>query len=305
MNKKTYTLSSVTGNLLEMAIWYPQDEAKGVIQIIHGMAEHIGRYEETAQRLTEKGFAVVCHNHLGHGAMAQIKGYFGEKMGWDALIEDVDRVRKKAQEEFPDTPYFLLGHSMGSFVLRCYLQSPKVKGLKGVVISGTGYFAKPLALFAKGFAKTLCFLGFKKKEAKIIDTLAFAGGNKQFAPVKTPYDWTSRDEEKVAQYAKDPLCGFIFTGKGYYDMFTGITRLTNKKNLDLMDKDLPVYFFSGDEDPVGKNGKGVKKVVEDFKNHGVKNISIKLYPKGRHEMLNEINREEVVEDLVTWVQKQL
>lgn len=301
MEKQMDLLTSVTGVPLEMATWIPQGERQGVVQIVHGMAEHLGRYEETAQALTEQGFILVCHNHLGHGETAPVKGYFAPQKGWDSLLEDVDRVRKKSQERYPGLPYYMLGHSMGSFVLRCYLQSPNSRGIQGAIISGTGYFSKPLAVFAKAFARLLCSLGYSKKEAKIIDTLAFAGGNKQFAPVKTPYDWTSRDEEKVAEYAQDPLCGFVFTGRGYYDLFTGIDRLTNKKALYNIEKDLPLYFFSGDLDPVGKNGRGVKKVYNDFLSHGIKKVTLKLYPKGRHEMLNEINRKEVVADLVQWL----
>lgn len=301
MNKSIYSPLSTTGFSLEMAIWEPEGEKKAVVQIIHGMAEHMGRYEQTAQALTDQGFVVVCHNHLGHGNSAPLKGYIADQKGWDVLIEDTDIVRRKAQVLYPDLPYYMLGHSMGSFVLRCYLQNPKSHGINGAILSGTGYFPKAVALFAKGFARFLCFFGYEKKEAKIIDTLAFAGGNKQFAPVKTPFDWTSRDEQKVKEYADDPLCGFIFTGRGYFDLFTGITRLANKKGLDSMETDLPVYFFSGDKDPVGKNGKGVTKVYKDFLSHGMKNVTLKLYPDGRHEMLNELNRSEVVDDLVKWM----
>lgn len=305
MEKRIISFTSVTGAPLEMALWVPQGEKRGVVQIIHGMAEHFGRYEETAQKLTDQGFVTLCHNHLGHGDIAPVKGHFASEGGWDALVKDVHQVRIKGQEAFPALPYFMLGHSMGSFVLRCYLQEAQSRGLQGAVISGTGYFSKPLATFAKGFAKVLCLLGYEEKEAKLIDKIAFGGGNKQFSPAKTPYDWTSSDEEKVKGYAEDPLCGFVFTGRGFYDLFTGISRLTNKKGLDQMDKQLPVYFFSGDCDPVGGNGKGVQKVYEDFLSHGMKKVTLKLYPKGRHEMLNEVNRDEVTADLGAWLHKQL
>ncbi|NLB89830.1 MAG: alpha/beta hydrolase [Clostridiales bacterium] len=306
MAKKMITFPSVTGETLEGALWIPETEGKGVVQLVHGMAEHIGRYEEPAEKLCEAGYIVVHHNHLGHGNTAPVKGYFAEKDGWEALLQDIDTVRRKTQKEYPALPYYLLGHSMGSFLVRCYLQEyDQDRQLDGAILSGTGYYGKGLVVFAKGLAKTMNAFGYKKKPAKLINTLAFSGGNKQFKPVKTEFDWTSRDVEKVRAYAEDPLCGFVFTGQGYYDLFSGLYRLSDKEKLGKMNPDLPVYFFSGDRDPVGSNGKGVKQVAEDFRQAGMKKVDVVLYPDGRHEMFNEINRKEVIDDLIYWLDGQV
>ena len=294
------TFSSCTGEKLEYCMWFPEGDPRAVIQLVHGMAEHIDRYDATARALTRAGFSVVAHNHLGHGAQAPVKGWFGEKNGWQHLIDDVHLFRQCVQEHEPGVPYILLGHSMGSFVVRCYLMQ-YAQGLAGAILSGTGYFPKPVVMAGLGLANLVCLCGGGKKPSKLIDSIAFGANNKAVKDPRTPFDWLTRAEEVVDRYIADPCCGFLFTGAGYRDMFSGLNRLTNIGNMPAR---LPVLFLSGEADPVG-SGDGVRRVAEEFRAAGMQHVDVKLYPEGRHEMFNEINREEVWQDVIHWVERLL
>lgn len=294
------TFSSTTGLRLDYRMWLPEGEPKAVIQLVHGMAEHIDRYDATARALSDAGFAVVGHTHLGHGTGAKLKGWFAEKDGWQHLIDDVHALRQRTQQHHPGVPYILLGHSMGSFITRCYMMQ-YADGLAGAILSGTGFFPKPVALLGLGVAKLVCLFGGEKKPSKLINGIAFGGSNKLFKPARTDFDWLTRDEAIVDSYVADPYCGFIFTGGGYRDFFSGLNRLTKVQNVPA---DLPVLLFSGEKDPVG-SGNGVNKVADQLRAAGVQQVDVKLYPDGRHEMFNELNRQEVWQDVAEWVNKQV
>ena len=300
---KYSTFVSVTGKKLEYGHWPVQGKPRAVVQLVHGMVEHIHRYEATAEALNAAGFAVVGHSHLGHGKTAAIKGYFAEKDGWDALIEDVHSLRVLTERQYPGVPYFLLGHSMGSFVVRSYCLKHE-KGLAGVILSGTGHYDKPIVSAGSLIAKIQCALGGEKKPSGLLKKISFAGYLKDIPNAKTGNDWLSRDDEAVAKYNADPLCGFTFTAGAYRDMFDGLSRLYPGK-LNAMASDIPVLFLSGDKDPVGANGAGVRKVAEELEAAGVQNVKVMLYPGGRHEMFNEINREEAWADLIQWIGSQI
>lgn len=292
------TIRSVTGQELELLYWPCEGQAKGVVQLVHGMAEHIHRYEDTAKALNAAGYHVVGHTHLGHGKQAKIQGYFADENGWEAVLSDTHSVRQWAQEQFPGAKHFLLGHSMGSFVARCYaLRHPDLDGL---IISGTGHFDKAILTAGGLIASLQGLFGGAAKPCKLLHTMNFAANNKTVENPKTECDWLSRDEAQVAAYAADPLCGFMFTAKAYGDMFDGLRMLYPEK-LSAMNPEVPVLLFSGDHDPVGKNGEGVRKVHEELKAAGIKDLTLKLYEGGRHEMFNELNREEVWADLATWL----
>jgi len=293
------TFLSVTGRELEKAYWPAKGQPKAVVQLVHGMAEHIRRYDATAQALNAAGFAVVGHTHLGHGEKAEIQGWFAEKNGWDALIEDTHSLRKDMQKQFPGIPYFLLGHSMGSFVVRSYCLKYE-KGLSGVVLSGTGHFDKPILAAGSLLANLQCLLGMAKKPSNLLLKISSADNLKSYDDVQSSSDWLSRDRAEVEKYVSDPLCGFTFTASAYRDMFDGLSRLYPEK-LSPMEKDVPVLLFSGDMDPVGGNGAGVRRVADEIRAAGVKDVKVTLYPQGRHEMFNELNREEVWSDLAAWL----
>ncbi len=297
------TFPSITGEELETRMWLPEGEPRAVVQLVHGMAEHIARYDAAARRLNEAGFLVVGHTHLGHGQAAELLGWFAQEHGWDALVEDVHTLRKNTQAAYPSLPYFLLGHSMGSFITRAYIQRFE-SGLRGVILSGTGHF-EPLILNAGlAIANLQCLFGMEKKPSKLLESISFAGYNKEFEPVRTSHDWLSKDHEIVDQYLADPYCGYPFTAGGYRDFFQGLKGLS-PKNLAGMDKEVPILLFSGASDPVGGRGAGVKITADELLAAGIRDVRVKLYENGRHEMLNEIQRDEVLDDLVTWLEQHL
>ncbi len=297
------TFSSVTGAQLEKCLWPADGEAKAVVQLVHGMAEHIDRYDGVAKRLNAAGYAVAGHTHLGHGKNAPIKGYFTDENGWDALIDDTHALRKQTQEQFPGLPYFLLGHSMGSFVVRTYCLRYE-EGLQGVILSGTGHFARPIVTAGSVIASLQCALGMAKKPSKLLHRMNFSANNRQVENPRTDSDWLSRDAEQVDRYIADPLCGFMFTARAYRDLFTGLKRLYPDR-IGAMKKDIPILVFSGDRDPVGGNGEGVREVVGELKAAGVEDVTLKLYEDARHEILNELNRDEVYHDLIQWMNERL
>jgi len=281
---------------MEYQIWRPEGTPRAIVQLLHGMAEHIDRYERLAKALNGAGYLVVGHNHRGHGPEAEKQGYFADRNGWDAVLQDAHQVSLSIKKEYPYLPLFLLGHSMGSFAAREYAIRWG-KELDGLVLSGTGYYEKPLCMAGRMLAR----LSAKEKPAQLVNQVAFAGNNKPFEPARTPFDWLSRDEKEVDKYIADPMCGFVFTGSAFADFFSGLIALTDAKRLSALPAALPIYLFSGDRDPVGQMGEGVKKVAEEYRQAGLSNVEMKLYPQGRHEMFNEINREEVYADLIAWL----
>lgn len=297
------TFLSVTGAALEKRLWLPQGEPRAVVQVAHGMAEHIDRYDATAKALNAAGFAVAGHNHLGHGEKAGRLGYFAKKGGWDALIADAHALRQATQAAYPGIPYFLLGHSMGSFVARGYALKHE-KGLAGLILSGTGHFDPPVLAVGLLIARVQCALGGGQKPSGILASMSSAGYNKTYGQARTTFDWLSSDNAVVDAYIADPFCGFPFTARAYRDMFEGLTRLYPRK-LTAMEKDIPVLLFSGADDPVGTYSKGVKKVAEEIRRAGVRDVTVKLYEGSRHEMLNEKGKERVWADVIGWMEERI
>lgn len=292
---------SASGQTLEKAFWPCEGRPKAVVQLVHGMAEHIRRYEPTAQALSRAGYAVVGHSHAGHGPHTKTMGYFGRNNGWDVLIADVHTVRQEAQKQFPGVPYVIMGHSMGSFVTRAYCLEHE-DGLAGVVLSGTRHSSRAEVLAASAIANVQCALGMGEKPGKLLEKLSSGGNCKRYKDVQTSFDWLSRDREAVSSYVSDPLCGFTFTVRAYRDMFEGLSRLYPEK-LGAMRADVPILLLAGDMDPVGAYGEGVKKVAQELRAAGVRDVSVQLYAGGRHEMFNELNKEIVWSDLIAWLDK--
>ena len=286
----------------ELTIWRPEGECKAVVQVLHGMAEHIERYDRMARALCAAGYAVAGHNHKGHGPKCDKSrlGYFYDRDGWNHNVENAHYVSAMLRDLFPGKKLVLLGHSMGSFMAREYALRYGDE-LFALVLSGTG--SQPA--FVCAFARLIAKLSPQKKPAKLVDKLAFGSYNKPFAPNRTAFDWLSRDNQEVDKYVSDELCGFMFTGGAFADFFEGLLKLSNASRLSDMPEGLPVLFISGDHDPVGAMGKGVKKVARQFENAGIANVTVKLYPGARHELFNETNREEVYHDLISWLDEEL
>ena len=287
-----------------LVLWEPMDAIKGSVVISHGMAEHIGRYARVADRLNAAGYAVFGYNHLGHGDEAPIKGYAADADGWSNMVSDLDAVIRFAGKRIPGAPIILLGHSMGSFLAREYvLRHPK--GADALVLSGTGWHPKLLCLFGKLAAGSMCALGDPKAASRMLDRMAFSANNKSFHPARTAFDWLSRDKAEVDKYVADPSCGFVFTAGGFRDLFCGLYALTYLGRLRVLPAEFPVLLISGAADPVGSLGKGVHTVAGQYFKAGLQNVKVKLYAGARHELFNEINREEVYSDLTAWLNASL
>ncbi len=308
VKKEEITFDSRDGKSKIHALrWVPEGKIVCIVQIVHGMAEYIERYEALAQYLGEKGILVTGDDHLGHGKSVGKEGAYGYFCDQDpatVVVRDVHRLKKITQEEYPGIPYVLLGHSMGSFILRNYLFKYGT-GIQGAIICGTGSQPKLLVKFCRLIAGVQgIFLG-QKHVAKMIDHLAFGSYNKKIPNAKTAFDWLCTDEKVVDAYMNDDLCGFTFTVNGFKTLFTLLDRLNQEENLNAMPKELPVHFIAGDMDPVGNYGEGVKKAYRDFEKAGMKKISLKLYAGGRHELLNEKNKQQVYEDIYPWIMERV
>lgn len=304
VKKEEFTFDSRDGKTKIHAVrWVPEGKVICILQIIHGMAEYIERYEETAQFFAQKGILVTGEDHLGHGKSVSEGvpfGYFCEQDPATVVVRDVHRLKKMTQEAYPGVPYVILGHSMGSFILRNYLFRYGT-GIQGAVICGTGSKPQALVQVCRALAAVQrLFLG-EKHTARLMDKLAFGNYNQAIQKPRTQYDWLSRDEKIVDEYNRDSLCGFTFTINGFRTLFTLLYRLNLPKKLAQMPKELPVRFIAGEKDPVGDYGKGVQKAYEDFEKAGMEQVSIKLYPEDRHELLNELDRVQVCEDLYPWI----
>lgn len=281
-----------------------KDKVRCVLQIVHGMAEYVERYEEFAEFLTAEGFVVTGEDHLGHGKSGAENGKYGYFCRQDpatVLVRDVHRLKKMTQELYPEVPYVIMGHSMGSFITRNYLCRYGT-GIAGAVIMGTG-MQPPLVLnMAKAAVAVQKLFCGPEHVSRFIDKLAFGGYNKKIDGPETGCDWLSRDSDRVRRYIEDPLCGFTFTLNGFGALFELISRLYKKENLRRIPEELPVFMVSGDADPVGDYGRGVRRAYDSLVNAGLKNISLKMYPGGRHELLNETNRGEVMKDIRDWIE---
>lgn len=304
VKREEFTFDSRDGQSKIHALrWVPEGKVICILQIVHGMAEYIERYEEMAQYFAGKGILVTGDDHLGHGksvAKGGTYGYFCSQDPATVVVRDVHRLKKMTQEDYPGIPYVILGHSMGSFITRNYLFRYGT-GIQGAIICGTGSQPALLVKFSRGLAALQGLIFGQKHVAKMIDKLAFGNYNKMVTDQRTAFDWLCRDEKAVDAYIKDPLCGFTFTVNGFKTLFTLIDRLNKAESLQNMPKDLPVFFIAGDKDPVGNYGEGVKQAYESFEKAGMERLALKLYPEDRHEILNELDKYQVYDDLYPWI----
>ena len=309
VEKREFTYLSADGKTNIHAVeWKPkQKEVTAVLQIIHGMVEFIDRYEEFAEYLADRGFVVVGHDHLGHGASIVSKedyGFFCKKNGNAAVLRDIHHLKKLTEKNYGEMPYYMLGHSMGSFLLRQYLCLRGAE-LDGAIVMGTGTKPVPLLKIGRGLCQGIAAIFGWHHRSLLIDRMAFGGYNKHFEPARTTADWLTKDELIVDRYLADERCTFRFTLNGYYNLFFSMETAFKKSNLQRMPKDLPVLFVAGKEDPVGDFGAGVELVKKRFCEVGMEKVSHKLYERDRHEILNETDRSAVYEDLYNWLSEEL
>lgn len=285
----------------------PDGKPRAVVQIAHGIAEHIDRYRPFMEFLAGSGFVVAGNDHLGHGKSIRVpeeQGFFAEKDGWWRVVDDMDKLHDIMSKEYPELPYVLFGHSMGSFLTRTYLIKHPDK-YDAVILSGTGHQSPALVLGGNAAATVMAKLNGAMGDGTKLDSLAFGSYLSKIENPRTKFDWLSRDAEQVDKYIADPLCGFVGKIGLYRDMMQGIKFITDKKNIAQMNKEKPVYFMSGDGDPVGDYGKGVERAYKAFCDAGLHDVFMRLYPGGRHEMLNETNKEQVYQDILNWLNEKI
>jgi alpha-beta hydrolase superfamily lysophospholipase len=282
-----FRFTSSDGMPIASVRWSNRGPLRGVVQIAHGMGEHIGRYGETVDALTAAGLIVYGNDHRGHGRTALPTGDFGDfgAGGFDLLVQDMVRLSHIAKEEQPNTPFFLLGHSMGSFAAQHYVLDHS-REIDGLILSGSGAL-DGLARLARSAPSSFAIL------------------NDAFEPARTPSDWLSRDDAVVDAFLDDPLCFAELKPAALASFLAAAPRLADPVNLQRIRDDLPIYVFSGSDDPVGQELLGVQALIERFREAGIHDIAHDFYSGGRHEMLNEINRAEVRARLLGWISAEL
>lgn len=308
MIKREFTYKSADGVTNIHAVeWLPELKPVAIVQISHGVTEYILRYENLAKYLTDRGIAVVGNDDIGHG-LSIAKGkepmYFGKEGSFKFAVEDMYTCYKMIKEKFIDVPYIVLGFSMGSFISRAFLIDYP-ESVNAAIIMGTGN-TPPLNISLGKF--------MANKEAKKfgedhtspgIHKLTFGTYNKVFAPNRTEYDWLCKSEKGLNEYIADPMRGRDFTAGLFRELLNCMAYTGNVKNIEKMNKDIPIFFVSGSMDPVGECGKGVIRASNAFKKAGVKDVSVKLYDELRHDILHEDICEEIYNDLYNWIKEKI
>lgn len=300
MESADFTFQTVDGAKLHVSGW-AIDNPKAVVHILHGMAEYGSRYGRLAAALADAGYTTYAHDHRGHGKSinGDLVGHMADYDGWNRVVEDAHGVNREVAKRHPGVPLVLLGHSMGSFVAQQLLfEHPS--DMIATCLSASNGKPPPIAAVGKLVARIERLRLGKRKPSPLIQKLTFEDYNKRFAPNRTTADWLSRDPDEVDIYVADPLMGFAVTTQTWIDMLVALGRIADRKNIARVPKDMPIYLFAGDKDPVGAEGKGMQNLYESYKSAGVFDVRLKLYEGGRHEMLNETNRDEVTKDFIAW-----
>ena len=305
ITENNYTFTSADGETpIHVREWVPDCDINGVVQIAHGINEYIGRYADFARFLASKGFVVVGNDHLGHGESVrspEYLGFFALDEGWYKVVADMEQLRQLSSAKWPEAPYFLFGHSMGSFLTRTYMFRYPGAALAGVILSGTGQAPEPLVAAGRFLCDGDMLKNGPMHRSEAISNVAFGSYNKKIEPRRSPYDWLTRDEAVVDAYAADPLCTFTPTSSLFREMLSGLATVGSTKEIGRMSKDIPIILMSGDADPVGGWGVQVAKVYSLLVRAGCRDVAYKFYPGARHEILNETNKAEVYKDILDWL----
>ncbi|MCR8994273.1 alpha/beta fold hydrolase [Brevibacillus laterosporus] len=308
MRSRTFTFTDKQGFTLFVYHWSPdnQEEVKGVVQIAHGMTETAQRYERFARFLTDAGYMVYANDHRGHGKTAgsiEKLGYVGHD-GFVWMVNNMAQLSQIIRDEQPNQPLFLFAHSMGSFLGQKYMYEFS-QLIDGIILSGSNGSRGVELLAGLGVTHLITAMRGDQYRSRWIDSLAFGSFNRHIQSPRTQFDWLSRDPIEVDKFIDDPYCGGVSTTSFYRDFFKMLREIQQKPYLQRIPKDLPVFIIAGDQDPVGMRGKGVRKLVERYEELQLQQMSYKLYQEGRHELLNDINRKEVMQDCLEWLNKQV
>jgi alpha-beta hydrolase superfamily lysophospholipase len=305
MKSMIFKLTMRDGHESPIFMWEPDGNKKvaGIVQIVHGSAEHSKRYADFASFLTDNGYIVYSSDLRGHGLSIKNKedlGFFAENNGWSMLVEDIYELTRFIRKEHKGLKLIMLGHSMGSFLARNYVVVHGTE-IDGLIATGTAHNPKIILRLGNLLAKRDIKKNGSRNRSMLLNKMSYDSFSNQFKPIRTKQDWLTRDAAIVDKYIEDDLCGYVFTSSAFRDMFDGLLFITDRNNMAKTPKDLPVLLLSGKKDPVGGNGKMVDKAYEEYKKAGLTNIQMKLYEDMRHEILNEIGKEEVYEDILAWI----
>lgn len=298
-------LTAGDGHRIPCRHW-PVAAPRAVVHIVHGMAEHSGCYEDVAPLLTAAGLAVFAHDHRCHG-LSVSEGELGNvslQQHWDGVCHDMAVVNAELHRRYPELPVVLLAHSMGSFVAQDFAQHHPDQ-LNLLLLEGSNFEPSWFTTAASWLAGFEAWRQGPNGRSPLIHALSFGGFNKTVRNPRTAFDWVSRDTAFVDRYVADPLCGYQLSN-GYWQQFLkGLARLYRPSSLRRLRADMPVYLFAGECDPVGHMGRGVEKLARALKDAGCRDVTLRLYPESRHDLLHETNRDEVLTDLLAWLKHQL
>jgi alpha-beta hydrolase superfamily lysophospholipase len=306
MRQQGFSRHSLSGNLdhrIPLYLWETEGEPEAIVQIFHGLGEHAARYDRFAAAATARGFAVCAHDHRGHGPDASEAGFYAESLGWQLLVDDGHRVTDFLRDRFHRQPVVLLGHSMGSFIAQSYAMHFSDE-LAALVLSGSTLPARLQVLPGRLLARLLAWLRGRHARSPLLDKLGFGAFNRPFEPARTEFDWLSRDQVEVDKYIADPLCGGPYTIGLWCDFLGGLLQISAPSALKAIRRDLPVLITGGADDPVG-GSKGMLQLADAYQTSGHQYVDKAIYADGRHEMLNEKNRDEFTDDLLTWIEQRV
>ena len=294
-----FELRTDDGQSLLARRWLPEGRPRAIVQIAHGLAEHSARYARLAAALNAAGYGVYANDHRGHGPKAAPAdlGHFADEGGWGKVVGDFWTMNRLIAKEQPGVPIVFLGHSLGSFLGQEFVAEHS-DALAGAVFSGSSGKPPAIATLGRLIARAERLRLGKRGKSQLLGQMWFGAYNKPFAPARTEFDWLSRDEKEVDAYVADPYCGFPFSTQLAIDVLDALPRVTSLESLAAIRKDMPVYVFSGERDPVGAN---IKSLIDALKGAGFTRLTTRIYPGARHETLNETNRDEVTRDLIAWL----
>lgn len=296
------------GSCIYVRKWSLESNGKprGIVLIAHGMGEHIGRYESFAKKLTEHGYVVYGSDFLGHGrthmdcnSTGHVRGYLGVD-GFHGMVQSLQQVHKLAAKAYPRTPIILFGHSMGSFAVHAFVEDYG-SGVDGVILSGSAGKQNPLINLGILLASITASRWGEQAESPLIERLMFGPYNRRIRPRLSKRDWLSRDAVEVQSFLNDSLCNFILTAGSLRDLYHGLKEIHRKEKMSKIPKDLPFLLVSGRECPLGNYGRGIRSLAKSLRKQSIQDIEVKLYPGARHELLHEVNRDEVYEDILRWL----
>ena len=299
VHHSTQILAVDDGHKIQTRLWQPDGDCAAIIQVVHGLGEHADRYARFAAAAVERGYAVCAHDHRGHGRHAEHPGYFSVSKGWDRVVNDVDTVNVFVRETFPEIPIVLLGHSMGSYIAQNYAMYHGDR-ITGLILSASTWPSKAKLLPAFVLAHIEAWRLGTSANSRLLHKLGFSDFNKPFSPARTDLDWLTRDEDEVDKYIADPLCGGPYTCGLWRDLFGGLLQIYSDNSLRRISSELPILITGGELDAVGGD-KGMGRLATRYAQTLHSRLKVRIYPEGRHEMLNETNRDEVTRDWLDWI----